>query len=499
MIEVVDLFAGPGGLGEGFSAFAPGGRKRFKLKMSVEMDQRAYETLVLRRFYHEFSEAPEAYYSYLRGEIGKGELFARFPEESGRAMRGVLMRTIGSPEFPHEALMEGIRQRVERPSDSVVIGGPPCQAYSLIGRSVMGKKAGFASDPRHTLYKHYLRIIADVQPKVFIMENVKGLLSSKLDNELVLERMLEDFKRPASVMDRGEGRRAEDAEYKVFSFGEGKESSRMEDYVVKCEEHGIPQRRHRILLLGVRGDLGLNPKPLEKSGPVSVREVIGDLPRIRSRLSKEPDSAGAWRGAIRERFAGAKVSLGLHPGGEYVADRSYPGRFGKAGRAGALRELRGWLVDERLGGAVNHMSRSHIRQDLLRYYFMAEEARETGESKRLRHFPEDLLPNHRNVRVAIQDGTLFSDRFRVQLAGRPATTITSHIGKDGHYFIHYDKSQCRSLTVREAARIQAFPDSYKFEGGRTKQYQQVGNAVPPLLALKIAESVHELLSRGAAP
>jgi len=133
----------------------------------------------------------------------------------------------------------------------------------------------------------------------------------------------------------------------------------------------------------------------------------------------------------------------------------------------------------------------NIRADLHRYFFAAVFAREKKRSPLLEDFPKALLPKHANVAAALKE-TKFNDRFRVQLAGRPSTTVVSHISKDGHYYIHYDPAQCRSLTVREAARLQTFPDNYFFEGERTEQYKQVGNAVPPLLAKQIARVVADL-------
>src|ERR1700690_1487088 len=129
-----------------------------------------------------------------------------------------------------------------------------------------------------------------------------------------------------------------------------------------------------------------------------------------------------------------------------------------------------------------------MRKDLHRYFFATVFAREKKRSPTLNDFPDKLLPNHKNVQKAVDD-PIFNDRFRVQVRGKPSTTVVSHISKDGHYYIHYDPSQCRSLTVREAARLQTFPDNYLFKGDRTEQYVQVGNAVPPFLAKQIAAVV----------
>jgi DNA (cytosine-5)-methyltransferase 1 len=138
-----------------------------------------------------------------------------------------------------------------------------------------------------------------------------------------------------------------------------------------------------------------------------------------------------------------------------------------------------------------------MRSDLGRYIFAAATAQATGSSPKLEEWPSELLPNHKNVAYDKENGRAvasgFSDRFKVQLWDEPSSTITSHISKDGHYFIHPDPRQCRSLTVREAARLQTFPDNYFFCGNRTQQYHQVGNAVPPYLACQIAGVVAELL------
>ena len=153
-------------------------------------------------------------------------------------------------------------------------------------------------------------------------------------------------------------------------------------------------------------------------------------------------------------------------------------------------ELQSWFHDPKLGGVLQHETRSHMRSDLHRYMFASCFARANDYSPKLTIFPPKLRPAHGNMDA---ENVPFTDRFRVQLAKEPSTTVVSHIAKDGHYYIHHDPAQCRSLTVREAARLQTFPDNYFFEGNKTQQYHQIGNAVPPYLARKIAEVVNDFI------
>lgn len=153
-----------------------------------------------------------------------------------------------------------------------------------------------------------------------------------------------------------------------------------------------------------------------------------------------------------------------------------------------------WFVDERLPGTLNHEARTHREDDLWRYIYAACYVGEIDRPFRISDFPAGLRPNHRSTESALTEGS-FADRFSVVPKHDPSRTVVNHIRKDGHYYIHYDPSQCRSLTVREAARLQTFPDNYFFEGSRTDQYGQVGNAVPPLLSRQIAELVADLLNK----
>jgi len=514
-IPVIDLFAGPGGLGEGFSSsFSPDGKPNFRLVLSIEKDLYAHSTLELRAFFRQFERgaAPEEYYSYLKGKISRGNLFQNYPEQARTASQLAWHAELGNEHFPPEIIDARIKEALKGSETWVLIGGPPCQAYSTIGRSRMrpGKHEAFENDKRPFLYKEYLRILAVHSPPVFIMENVRGILSSRINGQNIFERILDDLQEPesASIAPMPELRlRGRPVRYRVFSLTQSSDVQRpgreQNHFVIEAERHGVPQNRHRVIVLGIREDLKVIPKILQElETRPSMWDVLSDLPRLRSCLSRERDSGESWISAIqailecswfnhkcfdeslRKKIAEVIQNLDatLSSGGQFL-----PG-------TGKPKYRPDWFCDERLKGVCNHSSRYHMRDDLHRYLFASCFVQMNNRSPLLKDFPEEILPQHKNVGIAIQSRTRhFSDRFRVQVQAEPATTITSHMTKDGHYFIHPDPLQCRSLTVREAARLQTFPDNYFFEGSRTQQYVQVGNAVPPLLAKSIAEIVYDII------
>jgi DNA (cytosine-5)-methyltransferase 1 len=545
-IPVIDLFAGPGGLGEGFSALRCAGRSVFGIKLSIEMEANAFRTLTTRAFFRQFyaEEVPEAYYDHLRGDITQEELFDHDEicrEAANAARREVHQIRLGNKpgEKPDPEQRRRVKQliceQVKGHEKWVLIGGPPCQAYSLAGRSRMlgvVKKEGesdealearrartlvaFEGDHRHLLYKEYLSIIADHWPPVFVMENVKGILSAKAansDGQRIFPIIRKDLSDPNRALNRsGTGRT-----YAIHSLsvefdmpGGGQLNDR--DYLIQSEEHGIPQRRHRVILLGIRSDIRHALIPiLEPSTAPVLRGLFNGLPRLTAGVSKPSGT----------EFGNVLKSIGESPwlrelgnmGGSWsrsewrrVQDRvrealrrldiMSPDRGKEFYPKGAMRAVPGplgeWLHDSRLGGVCNHSTRSHMVSDLHRYLFCSAFASELGKSPKLQDLPESLLPNHENVKGDGRDLKKHADRFRAQIYDDYSATITCHISQDGHAFIHPDPNQMRSLTVREAARIQTFPDNYFFEGTRTAQYKQVGNAVPPFLAHQIAKIVTDL-------
>jgi len=516
-VAVVDLFAGPGGLGEGFSSFHNNTKEPvFKIVLSIEKQIDAHRTLLLRSFFRKFpsGKAPKEYYDYLRGQINsQEELFSLYPKEFKDAKDEAWCAELGSGPTLNNAIDSRIAKIKKKYKDRwILIGGPPCQAYSVMGRS---RNKGIKNyipekDPKNYLYKEYLRIIAKHLPAVFIMENVTGILSAKLNGKSVFEKILNDLKCPSKTLQGNKNKNIDKGnDYEIRPLilpedgnAEMSEFSNPKDYIIESEMFGIPQRRHRVVLFGVRKKYssGRQKTLSPKKDTVSVLNVISDLPRLRSGLSKDKDSMKKWKsrvlqlinnkwflkydeqeGKVQQCMLKAlrdiEESDDLETGGQFVHSVSNRKMVNSW-----------WYNDERLDGVCNHQSRLHMTADLHRYLFAACFSKCFEVSPKIHEFPKELIPKHKSAKSGN-----FNDRFRVQISHAPSTTITSHISKDGHYFIHYDPSQCRSFTVREAARLQTFPDNYYFEGSRTQQYIQVGNAVPPLLAYQISEVVYKTL------
>lgn len=539
MIPIIDIFAGPGGLGEGFSSLQnEDGERLFKIRLSIEKDPYAHQTLKLRSFFREFNvgEVPDDYYAFIKGDITLDELYQRHPQEANSAEAEAWCGTLGEPDekdqnaLSNEDVDSRIQNALGAENNWVLIGGPPCQAYSLVGRARRKEIIlDESKDKRVGLYKEYLRIIAVHNPAVFVMENVKGILSAKTEDDQIFSKILNDLSDPISVCISEKVIQDENQphiRYRIYSFVKhanhydllnGNPIFRPEDFIIRSENYGVPQRRHRVILLGIREDIPAPQSILQKTDEVSLASVIENLPAIRSGLTREfthvtigvdedgkskkkrhynkvEDSFEVWSAYLRDFNNQINDILRvdteeqlLFPetlGEEFISLEEYD--------LPADHPLSNWYSDDNLNGVLHHVSRKHLLQDIKRYLFASRYSLLHGNFPRLEDYRlagEDLMPDHENA-----ESGKFTDRFRVQLPDIPATTITSHISKDGHYFIHYDPQQSRSFTVREAARVQTFPDNYYFCGGRTQQFHQVGNAVPPYLAYQIAEVVAEIFA-----
>lgn len=552
-VPVIDLFAGPGGLGEGFSSIADdNGERFFNIKLSIEKDPHAHQTLLLRSFLRQFpiNQFPQKYYEMLRENDEKKrsdlieDLYDAFPEQYNTAKEEACKIELPFPKEKkvrtkkdkegkqykeeyyigysnreikeiHQKIDEDIERALDGNRNFLLIGGPPCQAFSLVGRS---RNQGISNeDHRVHLYKEYLRIIAKHHPAVFVMENVKGLLSANIEGEKVFDWMKKDLKNPGTIF-----KKLNSPKYKIFSFVNKPDEfdkkdfpiyKNNSDFLIKAERYEIPQRRHRVILLGLREDIEYQGETLSDfydgiPEPISLRSVIGGLPKIRSVAARQldhnkktkryinlADSDEIWhnyKNQFREEIQDLNVLNNCELPQNNIAVLTSSGKhfIRKKNSLDIHHTLYSWLHDPKLEGVINHESRSHLLEDLRRYYFYAIHSKIFKRFPRLSYIAENypqIMPEHENA-----DSGKFEDRFRVQLRNEPATTVTSHISKDGHYFIHYDHNQCRSFTVREAARVQTFPDNYYFYGTRTQQFHQVGNAVPPYLAKQLAVIVKNI-------
>lgn len=430
----VDLFAGCGGLSEGFM------NAGFDIAAYVERDHHACETLRTRELFRELEQRGKLlwYYRYFREEVSREELRLKFPDISDVLERKIIEKEFGEDRYAE--LLSGVRNAVRSSAGArvhVLLGGPPCQAYSLVGRSRDPER--MQKDHRHFLYEHYLNVLQDVKPDFFLLENVPGLLTARSGDEDTFQAILRDL---ASL----------DPAYEIApSYDEYKKCPR--DYLVNSAWFGVPQKRLRVLLIGYRKDLGRKRPSVQRVfkrllsrkslSVLTVDDAIGDLPELR-------------------------------PG------EGQDGWFGCYGRS-VLKHYQ-LLMRRKSPGFSNHRARTHMASDLDRYRFFIDHHLNGNKRATL----VDLMTERPDLRPAHNHLDKFIDRFKVQLWTRPSATVMAHIAKDGHYYIHPDIHQCRSFTVREAARCQSFPDNFKFEGPRTEQFKQVGNAVPPHMATAVA-------------
>jgi len=254
-IAVVDLFAGPGGLAEGFSAVeTPDGFRPFKVALSLEKESAAHSTLLLRTFLRQFESGfPDEYYSALRNRDEEPCWAELYPAQWKAALHEARQVELGSPAARQE--IPPLLAQIRRTSggNTVLIGGPPCQAYSLVGRA---RNKGIKNyvpeeDHRHFLYKEYLRILRQLEPLAFVMENVKGFLSASIGGNKIFTQVLADLR---SV--RGHGG------YRLFALSADGKSATQDpselqpsDFIVRAERFGIPQARHRVIVVGIRNDI----------------------------------------------------------------------------------------------------------------------------------------------------------------------------------------------------------------------------------------------------
>ena len=411
MPTFIDFFAGAGGLSEGFikAGYVP--------IAHVEMKKDACDTLKTRAAYHYLREHNQLdiYENYLRNKregTDGSELWRQVPVE---VTNRVIQATIG------DKTMKPLKQQLDqlaggKPID-IIIGGPPCQAYSIAGRARLGESV--KDDPRNYLYKYYLRFIRHFKPKMFVFENVMGIESAN------------------------GGKTWKNIQKYLKRVG----------YEIKCHEQnskdfGVLQNRRRMIIVGWQKNSHLKyPEFPQKKVDAIVNDLFSDLPKLHP-----GESCGKYAEVAASEFV---TSNGIR------------------------------MPEDVL---TLHASRPNKERDI-RIYIRAVELWNNGH-KRLNYndLPEELKTH--------QNRSSFLDRFKVVEGDESCChTMLAHISKDGHYFIHPDITQHRSITVREAARIQSFPDNYFFEGPRTAQFVQIGNAVPPMMAKGIANGVISELQR----
>ncbi|MFA5131271.1 MAG: DNA cytosine methyltransferase [Patescibacteria group bacterium] len=400
---VLDLFAGVGGFSEGFILSG------CDIVAHIEMDKEACETIRTRMVYHALRKKGklEEYKKYLLGEKTREEIVSKY--KLNKEIDSVIQEKISRDNYAQ--LIGEVKERLNGADLDIIIGGPPCQAYSHIGRG--SDRKHMKRDPRKFLYQYYVEFLKALKPKVFIFENVPGLLSS------------------------GKGMYLNSMRLAMKAAGYNTEFS-----ILNAAEYGVPQERRRVILIGWNSKANLKSYPVfdKVDRNYKVSDFLLDLPKLKS-----------GEGSVATKFKSKSKILD------------------KLG------------ITNNFGVLLGHAARPNNKQDLT-IYKMAVKEKNNGHNIKYNELP-NKLKTHKNQ-------TGFLDRFKVvDGAAASSHTVIAHISKDGHYYIHPDAEQNRSLTVREAARLQTFPDDFIFEGSRSAQYKQIGNAVPPMLSSLIANKL----------
>ena len=394
----IDLFAGCGGLSEGFY------RLGYKALAHIEINHWACETLRQRMRYYG--------YKNIESEVIEHDI-------------------------TDDDIITLIDKAVNKREVDVIIGGPPCQAYSTAGRVRDAK--GMAKDPRNYLFESYVKILEHYRPKFFVFENVTGLLSAKVEGSNIFPRVIKALGKEYKVIDNP----------KVL--------------VHNTADYGVPQIRKRVIIMGVRKDID----------NIEVSSLYEDV--IKTHWN--PDTVEAERNG-RLHFVDVKDAIGdlppVEPGSDastdsfnYPCNNAFLKRIGKKGTY----------------PLYDHIARRNNDLDRERFVMMIKNRWTFGQLRR-------EMPQYEHAHARV-----FDNSYVVQWWDLPSKTILAHIWKDGFQFIHPDEKQARTFTVREAARIQSFPDDFEFAGSRGEKYKQIGNAVPPLFAEALAKSIKKNLDK----
>lgn len=390
----IDLFAGCGGFSEGFYM------ENYRSLFHLEIDKNACETLKERM----------RYYQYEENEVEKAVL---------------------CEDITNENILEITKEIIGDQRVDVLVGGPPCQTFSSVGRAQ--DPDSMRNDPRNYLFENYLDILNFYRPKIFVFENVTGLLTAKPGGELIFPQILERMRETYNVI--------------------GDEDT----VTLNSVHYGVAQIRKRVILIGVRNDIELDPQ-----------EIYDRIEKTHYAPDEEPSTLNRYR-TVRDAIEDLPSLL---PGEGKEEIDFKPTKWNEY-----LDELR----DKEFDKLYNHVARKHNEKDRERYRILSE------NNWQLKHL-SDVRPD-----LIHHDPKHFGNRYTVQDYDKPGKTVVAHLYKDGNLFIHPDPSQERTFTVREAARVQSFPDDFKFVGARTHQFKQVGNAVPPLMAKAIAKAIREIL------